>query len=112
DPIRFAWNIRERTVSNQQTNYVAVQRSFDPETALTSPIVNEEQYRYEIFDGLRLSTNTYADAIEAPVIFPSLSPLSFPVAGAQLQAGLFCQGLSRDDLGGLRFLFHNENRRI
>jgi len=112
DPIRFTWTLHERLVDQSGTNFVVIQRNFDPETREASSTVNGEEYSYALFPAVGSGTNVFADAVEESAIIPSPMPLSFPVAGARIQAGLFCETLSRDDVAGLRFLLSSENRKV
>jgi hypothetical protein len=121
DPTRWVWTIRDRrefTIGNTRfTNYFVISRNFDPVTYTQSAFINEDQYNYTIFDPIRLGGTTYADAIEEPASFPDPLPLSKPVAsflgsGFSFQgniSGLFVTGLSRDDAGGLRYLYRAPN---
>jgi hypothetical protein len=119
DPTRWVWTIRDKRVFTNPnfTNYFVISRNFDPVTYTQSAFINEDQYNYTIFDPIRLGNITYADAIEEPASFPDPLPLSKPVAsflGSGFSFlgninGLFATGLSRDDVGGLRYLYRAPN---
>jgi hypothetical protein len=81
-------------------NYV-VERNFDPETLLPSHTVNIGEQIGVVQGGYRA-----ADAYEFQI-----NPNEFVEAVAQryLYAGYHWNGLTRDDVGGLRFLFSSNN---
>jgi hypothetical protein len=110
DSLRFAWAIRDRCVEAQTTNFIVLQRNFDPETLLASSFVNGEQFDYLLQPAIHDVGGVYADAVEVPVLLKD--PQLDPVASVLEQPGSFCEGLSRDDAGGLRFLLGNENRKV
>lgn len=109
-PDRYVWCLRNRqTFSNPDyTNYVVIQRNFDPITLNPSSYVNGTLYTYTIYDRLLINPDV-ADALEVPV-----DPLRRETAVASAidnivtvgsqQPGRFFTGLTRDDVGGLRFL--------
>jgi hypothetical protein len=117
DSIRFTWNIRERTVSNQQTNYLVVQRNFDPQILIGTASINGATYIYTIFDPFGIQTNSFAEAVEESAALPA-NLLTYPIAAVEPRtgffslAGLFCNGLTRDDVGGIRYLLSKENRKV
>ena len=84
-----------------------LQRNFDPFTDLPSNYIGDtlltyQLYKYSVFDG---ETNAWAD------VFP-VDPLdSDPttVANGVPEAGAFFDGLTSDDVGGLRYLYSTNN---
>jgi len=110
DSVRFTWTIRDRRIEGQTTNFIVVQRNFDPETLLASPFVNGDQFDYLLQPSIYSVAGVFADAVEVSVLLRN--PQDDPVASVLAQAGVFCEGLSRDDAGGLRFLLASENRKI
>ena len=109
-PDRYVWCLRNRQTfaDPNYTNYVVIQRNFDPITLNPSSYVNGTLYTYTIYDRL-LRDPDVADALEVPV-----DPLRRQTAVASAidnvltvgsqQPGRFFTGLTRDDVGGLRFL--------
>jgi len=111
EPERYVFTLRGRnteTIGGQTfTNYTIVKLNFDPITLQPSSFVNDVLYTYSIFDPI-LPQN-YADSIETPV-----DPLAFAyssVAGGYLNLsfGEYYTGLTRDDVGALRFLYNRNN---
>jgi hypothetical protein len=103
-PERFVWTLRERrTVGTPpQTNYTVIMRNFDPVTFAHSPYVNGTRYTYQILE----DNQANADAFEIPVD-PESSFSS--VASPLITPGVFFTHLTRDDIGGLRYLYSPAN---
>jgi hypothetical protein len=116
-PERYVYTLRDRRVINNVTWYDVIMRSFDPTYTPTPPFppnpppsryVNDVLYTYHI-DEFTAPVD-FADAIEDPV-----DPLAF-TRGAVVSAGdglwigwlgrgEYFTGLTRDDVGGLRYLY-------
>jgi len=106
DPIRYAFCIRDFQPGLSGTNYTfeVIERNFDPESAQPSRYLNGEPYNYYIpvFALSPPPTNVFCEAVALPVD-PQGGRFA-PAATAQATPGLFLTGLSRDDVGGLRYL--------
>ena len=124
EPERFIWTLHDRFhVGNVACPvgmfYLVVQRNFDPVLSplnmlQTSPYVNGTLYSYFISEICQGPPNTLGETIPFPV-----DPLDFSftaVAGggitfgggagdSSLAPGRFFTGLTRDDVGGLRYLY-------
>ena len=108
-PERWTWLIRERFPAPTFTNYLVNRFNFDPYTWQPSSYVNGTLYPYTIQDPVPNDplNPAYADAVET---YPSVG-ISLAAAGgvegkSSLGAGDFFTGLTRDDVGGLRFLLN------
>ena len=117
-PSRYAWTLRAVTpitVGNvTYTNFAVIQRNFDPVTLQPSSYVNGFLYTYSIVHYIR--PIDYHDAIETVV-----DPLAFANSAVadgidnteanslSLQSGGYYAGLTRDDVGGLRYLLNPKN---
>ncbi|MGC8886732.1 MAG: hypothetical protein ACP5MG_06200 [Verrucomicrobiia bacterium] len=113
DPIRYTWCLRARgtyTVGGQTfTNYLVIKRNFDAVTWTNSSYVNGVLYTYQIQEPLQ--PGDYADAVEQ-VADPLFSVFRLPVAyfgGFGVLPGEFFTGLTRDDVGGLRYIYRADN---
>jgi hypothetical protein len=120
DPERYVFTLRNRqTLTPPATNYFTVMRNFDPVTLSPSRYVNGTLYTYNIIEGTVGGAN-FADAQEFPI-----SPLPFSafnsVAGiadegnlsvGSLFPGGFFIGLTRDDVGGLRYIYRKTNMNV
>ncbi len=111
-PDRFTWCIRDRRTlpgaSCPAMQYDIIKRNYDPETGLPTSYVNGSLYSYRIFE-ICTGDNPLADAVEIPV-----DPLSFnfTAVASQLtrrQEGIYRTGLTRDDVGGLRYMIRTNN---
>jgi hypothetical protein len=105
---RYVWTLRNRrtfTVGGQDfTNYTVIQRNFDPVTHAPTPYVNGVLYTYEI---VPFTNPQVDDAIETQV-----DPLAIGFSSVSLGSvgvGEFYIGLTRDDVGGLRYLYRTNN---
>jgi hypothetical protein len=112
-PERWTWALRDRRPIVGTTNfqYLVIKRNFDPGSIEPSSYVNGVLYTYRIQDPTGINGNVFADAIELTV-----DPLEVgfnAVASAQgglwagplFFSGQFLTGLTRDDVGGLRYLY-------
>lgn len=112
-PERYCWTLRQVNRPNEFTrNFLTIQRNYDPFTILPSSYVNGTLYTFQIVPiGL--------DEWEAQEISIDPSEPNISVAGywgfgtvdervgrLQVARGLFFSGLTRDDVGGLRYLYH------
>lgn len=122
-PERYAWTLRDRrtlTVNGfLTTNYLVIQRNFDPVTLNPTPYVNGVLYTYQINDPIQiLGGAVFAEAQES-VVDPSAIGFT-SVANTigtlginnTLGLGEFFIGLTRDDVGGLRYLWRTNNFQI
>lgn len=120
DPVRYTFTLRARTTETiggvTYTNYTTILRNFDPVTLSPTRYVNGTLYTYEI---LEFPNPDRADAVEV-VRFDDDGIENLPVAsgisafstfgqGVNFGSGLYRVGLTRDDVGGLRFLYHPQN---
>ncbi len=108
DPIRYAYCIRDFQSYPPGTNYIfdVIQRNFDPASAQPSGFVNGEGYSYYIHVSALSPppTNVFCEAIAIPVDLPGNAARFVPAASVPSVPGVFLTGLSRDDVGGLRYL--------
>ena len=116
-PERWAFTLRDRSIIGIRTNYTVVQRNYDPITLLPTHIVNSKLYTYNVVEPANPPLGTYADAVETQVggALVTSGNNNLSVAGVSdlggLSSGQFFTSLTRDDLGGLRYLlrFNNVN---
>jgi hypothetical protein len=114
-PERWTWAIRDRRVfaNNTLTQYLTIQRNFDPVTTAPSKYVNGGRYTYEIVE---FANPSFTDAIEATVdpehrvhSYSSLANISGGFTGTGLEPGIFYTYLTRDDIGGLKYIYSANN---
>jgi len=127
NPERYTWTLRNRgiTPAPVTTNYLVVRRNYDPITLAPSSFVNGTLYTYDIRE---FTAPQFADAVERPVdpqasTYTSVANvddsgggnfLQFTASsfGLGLNSGELYTGLSRDDVGGLRYLMRFNNFNI
>ena len=119
DSERWTWCLRARTLPPGAQcpafDYDVIQRNFDPATWAPSKYVNGNLFTYQIqeicppgFDRddpvevLVDPSDTYQTAVSA-------SKITYPNI---LYYGAFHTGLTRDDVGGLRYLYTSLNRNV
>ena len=111
---RYCWTLRNAVPPTDDTLgiYYTIRRNFDPETLETTPYVNGVLYSYRInYFG---DAGQYAESLE---ITPDPTAVAYTsVAGRYNNVhqmipleGLYYTGLSRDDVGGLRWLYSADN---
>lgn len=111
---RYCWTLRAANPPTDDTigTYYTIRRNFDPETLEPTPYVNGVLYSYRInYFG---DEGQYAEALE---ITPDPTAVAYTsVAGRWNNVhqiipieGLYYTGLSRDDVGGLRWLYSADN---
>ncbi|MCK9316493.1 MAG: hypothetical protein M0Q48_10180 [Verrucomicrobia bacterium] len=125
-PERFCWTLRDTITSGNVTDpngnvvpdsYYTIRRNFDPVTLETTPYVNGTLYSYRIIPGVIVddSGTWIHDAVE---VVPDPSAIAYSsVAGGVVGGlnqgfavnGFYYTGLSRDDVGGLRWLYSPSN---
>ncbi len=117
-PGRFVFTLRGRDPSSDPpiTNYLIIQRNFDPETWAPTPYLNGSLWTYsDIYD------NQDSPTVKASTITEPVDPLilSEPVAAlvpsfsfSVFGIGSYITGLTRDDVGGLRYIYRKENENV
>lgn len=118
DPERFTWTLRNRALppgaSCPDYVYTVIKRNFDPVTLTPSSYVNGNLYTYQIVE--LCPAVDQADAVEL-LVDPSADYAS-AVATPKMSVadtffyGYFYNSLTRDDVGGLRYLYSANNRNI
>ncbi len=113
-PDRYVWTLRSRVVINNLPLYTVIRRNFDPATLAPSSYVNGVLYTYTI---LPITIDPFYDAIEIPVDPLAVGPTAVAssiddLLGLGLGFGQFFVGLTRDDVGGLRYLYRPNNYNI
>jgi hypothetical protein len=109
DPEDFTWTLRVRSLPSGAScpnyQYLVIKRNFDPITLAPSSYVNGNLLTYQIFEFC--PTPDRADAIE--FLVDPLARRGSSVATFGVGLGEFWQGLTRDDIGGLRYLLSTNN---
>ena len=130
-PERYTWTLRNRlpipNTTPQQYTYLVVQRNFDPVSWQFSSYVNNTLYTYQIVHLFAPTDWSDAQEIAVNVANPNVTV----IASAGLQAGatdprvyqqvygplrgvfggfgLYYSGLTRDDVGAIRYMYRSGN---
>jgi hypothetical protein len=87
--------------------YFTINRNYDPVTYNPSTYVNGRLYSYFIWDGCAIGVNV-GDAIELPTD-TTTTRFTAIATGQNLQFGGYYLNMTRDDMGGLQFLYNKKN---
>jgi hypothetical protein len=109
-PERYTWALRARIEFPGLVEYHVIQRNFDPVTLTPSRYVNGTLYTYSILEFSPTTAGDVADAVELPVdpldfAYTSVANATDGQFGFIPSYGEFFTGLTRDDVGGLRYLY-------
>ena len=123
-PERYIYTLRSRVVQNNFPSYTTVKRNFDPVTMLPSSYVNGTLYTFNIFqtyvqppgpfnawEAVELTVDPLAPSVTSVAAYAGvLGGNTDSRAGAVLfNPGIFYTGLTRDDVGGIRYLLRSGN---
>jgi len=118
---RFTWTLRSRNIPGVNfTNYVVIQRNFDPFTYTPTPYVNGTRYSYQI---RQFPARFFAVDFESTSVFPvdqskgeravTVSALTgedfTSVPDLQIKSGIYYSALTQDDIGGLKYIYSRDN---
>ncbi|MEY4691070.1 MAG: hypothetical protein RIT19_1395 [Verrucomicrobiota bacterium] len=121
-PERWCWSIRARAVD--PIRYSVVNFNYDPVSGRPSRYINGTLYSYVLRDIFNdAGARIFSDAREIPVdsanpnvsLASTISVASFITSDERVSraidtTGRYFTGLTRDDAGGLRYLYHPANR--
>jgi hypothetical protein len=118
-PERYVYALRARTVLNNIPYYAVIKRNFDPVTLQPSSYVNGTLYTYSIlainnvpdWDAIEIAVDPLAPSVTSVMAFGALG-LTDGRGNAALNAGLFYDGFTRDDIGGIRYLLNKGNLNV
>jgi hypothetical protein len=98
--------IRFLNITATETNYFIAQRNFDPTNYRASDTLNGIRFQYE--------THAFPDGSFDALEYPAdqSAPPAPGVAGTFFNFGQYAQTLSRDDVGGLRYLYATNNYKM
>lgn len=116
NPERYVWTLRGRDdggAARPQFTYYVINRNFDPVTWEPSRYVNGVLYTFRIM--VQFGADDRSDAQEQ-LVDPSAQGWN-SVAGAFQSvfypgAGAYYNGLTRDDIGGLRYIYRKNNYNV
>ncbi len=118
-PERYTWTIRERSVTGTPpiTNSLVIMRNFDPDDFKPTNYVNGVRYTYTLIQ-TAVAPDQF-DAVEFPVdptkpFFTAAASIVDGVSatGIGVTLGEYFSNLTRDDVGGLRYLYSPANLNV
>lgn len=109
EPTRFTWCLRQFTPAQDCTttgvaDYLIIKRNYDPVTWEPTSYINGTLYTFTLILGPQCA---YGDAVEQAV--DPLATIANTLADKTLRFGRYFTGLTRDDIGGLRYLYRPTN---
>ena len=117
-PGRYVFTLRGREASSDPafTNYAVIMRNFDPVSWEPTPYVNGNLWTYNTIydnqDSPTVKSSTVTEPVDPLILAEPLASLvpgfSFTVYGL----GSFATGLTRDDVGGLRYIYRPDKRNV
>ncbi|MCL4176339.1 MAG: hypothetical protein KJ072_01125 [Verrucomicrobia bacterium] len=114
-PIRFVYTLRSRWIGagGSPTNFYVIRRNFDPETWRATSYINGQLWTYPLVTDVNESESFVFTEPVDPLACCGL--LYSPVASmgsAVFVSGSFWTGLTRDDIGGLRYIYRKNNYNV
>jgi len=123
-PERWCWSLRARYVTGNTPSYSVINFNYDPISGRPSRYINGSLYSYVIREIYNADgTVGFYDAREVPVdsanptvsLASTISVNAFDTSDDRMvraisPTGRYFTGLTRDDAGGLRYLYHPANR--
>ncbi|MEW6156311.1 MAG: hypothetical protein AB1813_02705 [Verrucomicrobiota bacterium] len=112
-PIRYVFTLREVVDLPCCNSYLVIRRNFDPESFRPTSFVNGRLWTYrDIFCictpvQVAWPLNEPVDPLDYNE--PVVSTFSAPAAISRFGVGQFYHGLTRDDVGGLRYIYQRGN---
>jgi hypothetical protein len=108
---RYTWTLRVR--NENPLVYTVIKRNFDPVTWQPSSYVNGVLFTYSIQE---FTGPVFADAVESRVdplqtavtVADTMGSL-YNASASAFEAGAYFTGLTRDDIGGLKYIYRPDN---
>ncbi|MBI4658937.1 MAG: hypothetical protein HY735_08845 [Verrucomicrobia bacterium] len=124
-PERYIYTLRSRTVVGVIPVYVTLKRNFDPVTFEPSSYVNGTLYTYTIFqtqiappqdvwEAVPIAVDPYQPTPSSVAAYVGMSGGTSDPRGTAIlfNPGIFYSGLTRDDVGGIRYLIRTSNLNV
>ncbi len=115
-PGRFVFTSHYRDTPANATNYLVVMRNFDPQTWEPTPYINGQLWTYlSIFDNQdspTIKSSTIPEPVDPLLLAEPVASASPAFAPSVYGFGSFFTGLTRDDVGGLRYIYRPDNQNV
>ena len=118
DPTRYVFTLRNRWNPPMITNYYVIKRNFDPVTWQHSSYINGELWTYTtILDNATgvpdsLVINNPVDPLALFGVIRAPVTSGFSIGNSLLLYGGYWTGLTRDDAGGLKYIYRGNNYNV
>lgn len=118
NPNTFVWTLRDKVAIQGGFDYQVIMRNFDPANGQYSRYINGILFSYRVMDPVPGFNTAFADAVDFTVDPFAPSATAVAAFASQYSANMstllggFFTGLTRDDVGGLRYLYSSKNRNI
>ena len=113
-PSRFVFTLRNRWLgpTGAPTNYLIVRRNFDPVTLNPSSYINGDLWTFiNVIDDAVPGGSIVVNALVDPLAYGN--PVAdLPSGFSSFGVGSFFTGLTRDDVGGLRYIYNPANKNV
>jgi len=113
DPTRYVFTLRSRWTANNGTSYLVIKRNFDPVTLQPSSYINGALWTYlTIFDNQDAPIAYPVNRPVDPLVFSDSVATGFGWTYSRFTFGTYYTGLTRDDVGGLRYVYNSRNYNV
>jgi hypothetical protein len=116
DPIRFVFTLRSRfeTSDPDTTNFYVINRNFDPITWRHTPFINGQLWTYTQVGDVSESESFVSVAPVDPLALAGFvnAPVASGEGSGRLPLGGFWTGLTRDDVGAIRYIYRRDNYNV
>lgn len=118
---RWVWTLRSRrNIGGDTFEYITIHRNYDPLTLRQTPYVNGTLYTYQViqtyaqpetWEAVPLTVDPTAPSITTVAALGGVNGGFSDPRGLSIiyNSGLFYDGLTRDDVGALRYLYSPQN---
>jgi hypothetical protein len=116
DPVRFVFTLRSRWIGpgGAPTNFYVINRNFDPATWRPTTFINGQLWTYSsVQDVNEAESFVFSTPVDPLSLFGfANAPVASGLGWGQLLIGGFWTGLTRDDVGGIRYIYRRDNYNV
>jgi hypothetical protein len=116
DPVRFVYTLRSRWISpgGAPTNFYVIRRNFDPVTWRATSYINGQLWTYTAVQDVNEAESFVFTAPVDPLALNGFmnAAVASGWGSGMLLFGGFWTGLTRDDVGGLRYIYRANNYNV
>jgi hypothetical protein len=116
DPIRFVFTLRSRYEQSDpdRLNFYVISRNYDPVTWRATPFINGQLWTYnQVADVSPSASFVFTTPVDPLALLGFVNaPVASGEGSGRLPLGGFWTGLTRDDIGGLRYVYRRDNYNV